>query len=201
MARSISITTPGLTKILSKLNSFPRDLQIEINAEMGVAALELARMAKSNAPADEGSLRMAINTKKENNSWEVAVQKAHAPYMEFGTKRRFRPTRGFERYAAQFKGNRGASSGSLDGAILGWVKRNKIRFEKAGQQSVIGAKKKSRVPALKTRFLTPEQTAFIIARFISFHGVKPHPFLFPAFIQVRRNMTERMVHAIRRAFK
>jgi hypothetical protein len=203
MAKTFSITTVGLSRILKSLQSFPKDLQWEVNAEMAVSASNVEREAIRKAPTDEAGIRLSIYSRQSSGkSWEVGVQKNYAPYVEFGTKRRFKAPKGFESYARQFKGKRvDGPSGDLDEAILGWVKRKRIRFEKAGQQSIIGGKKKRAIPKLKTRYLTYEQTAFIIARHISFHGIKPQPFLFPAVIEERRKLGPRITKAIRRAFR
>jgi HK97 gp10 family phage protein len=192
MSRSVTITTIGLNKIIKSLNSFPDNLKQEVNMEFAAAADEVKAMAQRNLSSsktvDEGRLKNAISSGKVGENYEVAVGVTYAPFVEFGTKKRFQATRGFENYAKQFKGKAGGNIGSLDEAILGWVKRKRIKFEKA--KSKTG----------KTRFLTPEQTAFIIARFISFHGTRPHPYLFPAFVKVRRELTKNIIAAIRRAF-
>jgi HK97 gp10 family phage protein len=190
MTNSVTITTKGLNKILTSLKKFPAELKSEVNMEFAEAAKDVRREAVKNAPADEAGLRLSIQTQQVGNNHEVTVGKAYGPFVEFGTKRRFRATPGFESYAQQFKGKKIPSAGTLDDAILAWVKRKRIKFEKEGKSKTGG-----------TRYLTPEQTAFVIARHISFHGIRPHPYLFPAFVRVRRELTKKITQAIRRSFE
>jgi hypothetical protein len=207
MSRSLTITPVGLNRIVQQLRKFPSELAREVNTEFQAAATDVEQMAKrnlaTNKSVDEGRLLNAIHSGRVGENWEVGVGVSYAPFVEFGTKKRFQPTRGFENYAKQFKGARvGGIGGSLDEAILGWVKRKKIRFEKAAYADKNYRTGRSRkVSTMKQRYLTPEQTAFIIARFISFHGVKAHPYLFPAFVKVRRDITPKIVDAVRRAFR
>lgn len=191
MSKSITIVSKGLREVIRNLKEFPEEARKEIDLEMAAAANEVRNGAIRKVPVDEAGIKQSIALAKVGGNYEVSVGKSYAPYVEFGTKKRFKPTRGFETYAQQFKGKSvAASAGSLEDAILGWVKRKKIKFEKEGKSK-----------AGKSRYLTAEQTAFIIARFISFHGVKAHPFLFPEFARVRREVTQRLVEAIRRAFR
>jgi hypothetical protein len=207
MAGYIKITPVGLEKVLNGLRSLPAEIKKEIDHELEASAAEVKELAvrnlRSQKAIDESRLWQSINDNKVGNNYEVSVGANYGPFVEFGTKRRAKPTRGFESYAQQFKGRTvSGPQGSLDEAILGWVKRKKIRFEKAAYADTnYKTGRKRKVKSMKQRYLTPEQTAFIIARHISFHGIKPHPFLFPAFVQVRRNLVPKMISAIRRAFR
>lgn len=188
MSRSVTIVAKGLQNVIRNLKGFPDEFKKQIDEEMSLAAGEVRKGAIRKVPVDESGIKQSIALSKVGNNYEVSVGKHYAPYVEFGTKKRFKPTRGFENYAQQFKGGSAQASGqSLDDAILGWVKRKRIKFEKAAGKS-------------KRKYLTDEQTAFVIARFISFHGVKAHPFLFPEFARVRRELATRIVDVIRRAF-
>lgn len=187
MSKSITIVPRKLTSVINSLKSFPDNLKKEMHLEMSQAAQEVTTLATRSAPADEAKLRQSIKDRKVGNTYEVAVGSSYGPFMEFGTKKRSQATRGFENYAREFKGKAVAGpGGNLFDAILGWVKRKKIKF---------ASKTKGR------KYMKPEQTAFIIARSIARHGVKPHPFLFPAFVKVRRQLVGNLTDIIRRAFK
>ena len=188
MSKSITIVPRGLDRVIGSLKSFPANLKKEMDLELSQAAQEVATLATRNAPADEAKLRQSIQDNKVGNHYEVTVGAAYAPFMEFGTKKLFQSTRGFENYAREFKGKQVAGpAGNLFDAILGWVKRKKIKFP---------AKTKGR-----KKYISPEDTAFIISRSIATKGVHPHPFLFPAFVKVRRELVGRLTDIIRRAFK
>jgi hypothetical protein len=188
MGKSITIVPIGLTRVINNLKSFPANLKKEVDLEMSDAAREVAVLAARNAPADESKLRNSIQDRKINNGYEVAVGASHGVFMETGTKKKFSPTRGFENYFRQFKGKPVAGpGGNLFDAILGWVKRKKIKFANKGKG--------------KRKYMTPEQTAMLISRKIAREGVSPHPYLFPAYVKVRRELVGNIINAIRRAFK
>jgi hypothetical protein len=188
MSKSITIVPMRLERVINSIKSFPANLKKEMNLELSAAAQEVVTLAARNAPADEAKLRQSIKDRKVGNQYEVAVGASYGPFMEFGTKKKFHATRGFENYAREFKGKQIAGpGGNLFDAILGWVKRKKIKFQNKGKG--------------KRKYMSPEDTAFIIARSIAREGVTPHPFLFPAFSKVRRELVGRLTQIIRRAFK
>jgi hypothetical protein len=143
-----------------------------MDLELQQAAQEVATLAARNAPADEAKLRQSIQDSKVGKDYQVTVGAAYAPFMEFGTKKNFQATRGFENYARQFKGKQVAGpGGNLFDAILGWVKRKKIKFT---------AKTKG-----KRKYMSPEDTAFIIARSIAKRGTAASLFI-PCFCKSKK---------------
>jgi len=173
----------GLDGVLRKFNSFSKEIRKEVAAEIKFSADAIRKEAVSKAPADEGKLRNSISVKKiDEVNYEVVVQNQIAPFLEFGTKKRFDVDSEFAAYAAGFRGVKVANAGTLDDNILKWVTRKKIRFDSAGGTTKSGRQRK----------LTFEQTAFIISRFIAFNGIKPHPFLLPAFKQERQTLIARL---------
>lgn len=190
MANGVTIRVEGQDKILKGFKDFSDRKKKNIDQIFKEGADEIRNKALRLVPVDESTLKNSIHVNRIKEGYEVVVQNAYAPFVEFGTKKRFDVDSEFSAYAAQFKGQKG-TGGSLDQNILEWVKRKGIKFEKAGGTTKRGKR------TVRTRFLTDEQTAFIIARFISFHGIKPHPYLLPSFVNVRKEMIEKIVKELR----
>lgn len=189
MAQTIRIE--GLDKVLKGLKNYSETKQKNIDLIFKEGANKIRNKALRLVPVDEGKTKQSIlPVKKVKEGYEVVVQSEYAPFVEFGTKKNFNVDSEFSSFAAQFKGGT-TGGGDLDTAILEWVKRKGIKFEKAESSG----KRKQRTT--RSRYLTAEQTAFIIARFISFHGSKPHPFLLPPFVEVREEMIDQIINELK----
>lgn len=134
-------------------NDIERDLQDELNAWAEICTTE----AKIRAPKDEGHLVGAINPKFGKMAASVTVAVDYAAFPEFGTRKMAAAyvstlPADWQTYAAQFKGV-GGSFGNFFERIFAWVKRKGID------------------PA----------AAYPIAIKILRDGIKPHPYLFPAY--------------------
>lgn len=151
-----------------------------IKKELHAFGLNTVNDAKRLAPVDEGTLRNAIGYKKEDLKVTITVNVDYAAYIEFGTKSfaasyvsTLPPE--WKDFAAQFKGK--AGKGSMEEFVLRimeWVKRK-------GIGKVYDIKTRRRVKINKTIAQDDEANAYGIAIHILRKGIKPHPFLFPAF--------------------
>lgn len=162
------IKTTGFQDLITRLEKAPTKVIQEVNGVFENTAKEFVGRAKRDAPKDTGFLTGEISYKKEKDlRFNIFSSSRYAGYLEFGTKRNFRPIPGFEKEAADLKG---ISSGTAEEAIdniTEWVRRKGIRFERA-----------DKTRSGKARLLTVEQTAWIIWHFININGIKPQPYFF-----------------------
>jgi hypothetical protein len=154
---ALSFNITGLDTTLkgidTRLKGIEQDLQDELNAWAELCTTE----AKIRAPKDEGHLVGAINPKFGKLTASTTVAVNYAAFPEFGTRKMAAAyvatlPADWQTYAAQFKGG-GGSFGNFFETILAWVKRKGIE------------------PA----------AAYPIAIKILRDGIKPHPYLFPAY--------------------
>lgn len=166
------IKTTGFQELIDKLEKAPAKVVAEVNGVFENTSKEFVQRAKREAPKDTGFLTGEISYNKEKDMrYNIFSSSRYAGYLEFGTKRNFKPIPGFEKEAAELKG---LSSGSAEEAIQNiteWVRRKGIRFESA-------SKFKSGKKQGQNRLLTIEQTAWIILHFININGIKAQPYFF-----------------------
>lgn len=166
------IKTTGFDDLLRQLEKAPDKIVKKVDGVFENNGKEYVARAKRDAPKDTGFLTGEISYRKEKEMrYNIFSSSKYAGYLEFGTKRNFKPIPGFEKEAAELKG---LSSGSAEEAIENitqWVKRKGIRFESA-------SKVKSGKKAGQNRLLTVEQTAWIIWHFININGIKAQPYFF-----------------------
>lgn len=166
------IKTTGFQDLIDRLEKAPAKVVQEVEGVFENTAKEYVGRAKRDAPKDTGFLTGEISYRKEKEMrYNIFSSSRYAGYLEFGTKRNFKPIPGFEKEAAELKR---ISSGSAEEAIENitqWVKRKGIRFESA-------SKFKSGKKQGQNRLLTVEQTAWIIWHFININGIKAQPYFF-----------------------
>jgi len=107
--RGFNIELEGLQRTLDKLKKEGRDVEAEVDAEIGSAVVDTERMASIRVPKSAigggAGLAGAISYKRNKSlDWEVVAQKHYAAYVEFGTGGLVDIPSGLEAYAAQFKG-------------------------------------------------------------------------------------------------
>jgi len=146
----------GLNEILAKLDvkSMEADIQLALN-DFG---FRVVKEAKTLTPKDEGYLARSINSEPSKLSITISANTDYAAYIEFGT-RKFAAAYvsilppDWQAFASQFKGSSPGSFVDFIKRIMAWVKRKGI----------------------------PETAAYPIALKILRDGIKPSPFLFPAY--------------------
>lgn len=169
------IKTTGFQDLIDRIEKAPEKLMLKVDEAFGFTAKEFVDRAKRDAPKDTGNAGLTgqISFRREKEMrYNIFSASRYAGYLEFGTKRNFKPIPGFEKEAAEVKGL--VSSGTAAEAIENltqWVKRKGIRFESA-------SKFKSGKKAGQNRLLTVEQTAWIIWHFININGIKAQPYFF-----------------------
>lgn len=137
--------------------------------------------AKRLAPVDEGLLRNSISAtfpiSSKGYTVTITVNVNYAAYIEFGTKS-FAAAHvsslppDWQAFAAQFKGKGSGTFQEFVKVLTEWVMRKGFAAEqtKSGNRS----KSQSSIEAQK-------QAAYMIALSILRKGIRPHPYLWPAY--------------------
>jgi len=176
---NFSASIKGFEEIMDKID--PVKFQREIQGALDDFGLRVEKKAKLLAPKDEGALAQSINHTSGTLSVTVSVNKDYAAYVEFGTRKfaqKYVSTlpNDWKEFAAKFKGS-GGSKGSFMSffyTILKWVQRKGI----AAHKTKSGNRSNS-----KSSIQAEYSAAYLIALKILREGIKPQPFLYPAFTQ------------------
>jgi len=182
----VKVKLIGFKQFENILKQAPEKLKTELEGEVKLAAENFRDLAVKDAPKNTGSagLSGSITVKNVNTlQWEVVVGAKYAPYMEFGTKRKFTPIAGIN--SAPYKGKGTGTAEQALESITKWVKAKGIKFGSAA--TFKSGKKKG-----QNKNLTLEQTAYIIFHFIMLNGVKAQPFFFKQIPIVRRDFFRRV---------
>lgn len=184
------VTLTGLDKILNIFHQLPKRVQKAMLNEFQESANEIKVGAQRDAPKDEGRVSKSISIKKmkgDEFGFEVVVQSNYAAYLEFGTKKHYRPQPGLEDVAAQFKGPTGDTESDPLKAITAWVKRK-------GLAANFSVKTRARTRRNKNEAKLEKQIAFLIYRKIMRDGIKAQPFLFkqvePAETRLKKRLAD-----------
>ena len=166
-----TVNITGIKEITKKIKDMPHQMAAEIDARIDDSMQAMRAGAIRDAPGDNANLRQGIGYARTGKmTYELFSNAHYSPYMEFGTKGRYKAIPGID--ASQFKRKTAAAGGKgFYDSILSWVKRKKI----AGSYSV---KSRRRTGNKVDQQIEDEQTAFAIYLSIMRHGVKPHPFFF-----------------------
>lgn len=182
----IKVNLIGFKEYENRLKNASKEIQAEVSVEIQLAALEFRDGAKRDLVSQGGDTGGLLNSiTATNNSVllsTVSAEKFYAPFIEFGTKGKYRPIPGTEEFAAQYKGFKRGSYKEFIEQIKKWVKRKKI-----GATYNVKTRKKNR--QTKDQLDT---IAFLIARSILREGISPKPFFFKQITPVRANLIKRL---------
>ncbi len=81
----MKINSSDLAQLKKKLNNLRAFDKKTLSNELGRAAMDIARLAKQNAPVDKGTLKQSIKSESKGKTVEVIAGAHYAPYVEFGT--------------------------------------------------------------------------------------------------------------------
>jgi len=183
----IKLAVIGIDSLTNRLQGVSRELQQEVQDEVRAAAMEYVALAKRDCVSsggNTGTLARSISYKKETPySYLVSANTFYAPYVEFGTKRKFKPYPGTEEFAAQYKGlpKRGDWIDMLM-SIYKWVQRK-------GIGATYSVKTRKKVRQTKDQKL---QIAFAITMSILRNGVEAKPFFYKQIPIVRESLNKRI---------
>jgi HK97 gp10 family phage protein len=182
MPDALYIDTSGLIRITDKLKGMEKTIVESVDNVLNANAIEIATKAKQLAPVDIGGLRSSIAPEtSELLNKHISVNANYAAYVEFGTGKYAAAYAGslpdnWQQFALQFKGKGGGNMEEFLKRIEGWIKRNVTATYSVKTQK----RTKTADEAKRTK-----QMAYLIARSILKNGIKPQPFLFPAYEQQR----------------
>lgn len=174
---TFSIKIEGLEAALEKLS--PAMYKRSVNDAFNAFGLATVKDAKINVPKDEGNLARSINFEKIDYGVQINVNADYAAYVEFGT-RKFAESyisqlpNDWKTFAAEFKGKTGGDNSfmSFFYKILKWVQRKGFAADKT---------KSGKRSNSKNSIQKEYDAAYFIAISILRNGIKPQPYLYPAF--------------------
>ncbi len=175
----ITINIKDLDKAFASIDKYSKQVEQEVNLELKAFGDNTATMAIEKAPVDESALKLSIKSNPEHLKVSVTVNVDYAAYVEFGTKSFAAEYVGslpatWQEFAAQFKGGGGGGNFmSFFYKIFEWVQRK-------GFAAAYSIKSQKRSNA-KVSIANEREAAYLIALSIVKKGIKPHPYLIPAF--------------------
>ena len=187
----LKIELQGLKGFQQQFAAAPANIKKIVGAAVEEAAADWAKQARDDVPIDQGALKGSISYfMRTDLQAEIVAQKFYAPFMEFGTKGKYRAIPGTEAIAQQFKGYKGGDFQEFLRMITRWVKRKGI----SGTYSV---KTRRRTGNRATQQAQDDAAAWPIAMSILKHGVKPHPY----FFKQKEIVWPKMIERIKRNFE
>jgi HK97 gp10 family phage protein len=147
--------------------SVRKEVVNEIEMTLAESGEDIEARAKQLAPVDQGKLRNATISDASNPlRVEIYNNNFYAPFVEFGTKRKF-DANGREKIASEFKGQgKGRPFQELVENIYDWLKRTS------------GFPPDVRGQAAKLNY------AKFVALRIAKNGIRPQPFFYKAYDEV-----------------
>ena len=165
----------GIPRLEKKLEEIKNNVSTELAKEISASTLRIENAAKRLAPVNMGTLRQSIHaTSKDKLTHYVEVGASYGAYVEFGTGGKVSIPAGYEDYAATFKGSKGGSLDDMIKALTLWVKRKGL----AGTYNPTTGRRRG---GTKLKASQDEKLARFLAIKILRNGIRPQPFLIPAY--------------------
>lgn len=155
----ITAKITGEKKLLEKFRKYGEEGDKLLDSVVEARARELEAEAKRRAPVNLGTLRNGIITQRQGDKeWDVVSTADYSAYVEFGTGKQVRVPAELADIASQFKGRReGSFEEGLD-SIRQWCRN-------------VGIDPKNAYPIFMA----------ILRR-----GLRPRPFMYPAFLKAKK---------------
>lgn len=183
---AFGIDLSGIPRLEKKLMEIHKNVSTELAIEISASTLRIEKAAKRLAPVNLGTLRQSIHaTSKDKLTHYVEVQASYGAYVEFGTGGKVSIPAGYEEYAATFKGKKGSSLDDMIKALTLWVKRKGL----AGTYKVSSGRRQG---GTKVKAAQDEKLARFLAFKILKNGIRPQPFLIPAYEQEKPKLIEKI---------
>lgn len=187
-----TLEVKGLQAAVEALKKVQARTVEKVEKEMKYFGEHTVLEAKRRAPVDEEHLRNSITyevIKIDNKiTVEVIVANDYAAFVEFGTKK-FAARhvaslpQDWRSFAAAYRGKTGGGTDDLLLKITEWVKRKGF----AAHRTKGGNKSTS-----KSSTEAQENAAYVIALRILQNGIRPHPYLFPAFEITQKELLDNL---------
>jgi len=185
-------TITGIPELLKKFSDLGNNGVVVANRILNVVADLTVAEAQQSAPADLGTIRQNIG-KEQINTLLISIY-SNAPesaFQEFGTGGKVEVPEAMTDVAAQFQGFKGGDMAAFILALTDWVKRHGL----TGVYSVKTHRHNSNYDN------QDEQVAWAIAKTILRDGLKPQPFLYPAFVTSTANIIPMLQTAFQQLVK
>ena len=168
MAFAVSLS--GIKELEGKLKNLTTALKVDVGDEINASVIKIENQAKRLAPVNFGQLRGSIAHSKDSElTYSVAANASYSAYVEFGTGPQVNVPADFKSYAQQFKGKSGGKFKDMVEALTLWVKRKGIGNGK-----------------------NDKGLAYVIALSILRKGMRPQPFLVPAYEMEKPKLIQRL---------
>lgn len=170
MAVNIKVKQGSIQKAMDQIRKMSDEYEGKIKETVHEGARSIESKARQNHTKNgsrvQGDLVRSIQAEYDQAkpSANVHVGVYYAPYVEFGTKSKAEIPTGLGDYAAQFRKGHDGKFEQLLKAIEKWASKKGL----------------------------PKEAAYPIARQIAREGSEPHPFLFPAFDEMRGKIIQRL---------
>lgn len=190
MANSITIDISQFTDLSNRFKGYEKELREGVEGILQKNAAALSLDAKNRAPVNLGGLHSHISAPVNTGDLEFTISSAanYSAFVEFGTGKyaaQYVATlpQDWQTYARSFKGKSdNAGFDKFLERILEWVKKKQI-----GHTYNIQTRRRDRVGKQSAK-TTDEATAYFIAIRILQNGIRPQPFLYPAYTGVKKTI-------------
>jgi len=191
----------GMDNLTKRLKTLQDDLTKGVAQEISASTMKIERDAKRNAPVNLGTLRQSIHSESTINglTGRVIVDAKYGAYVEFGTGGKVSIPAGYESFAAQFKGKSGGTMEEFIVALTLWVKRKGLAGTYQATAYDISTKKASKIKrsgSAKTRKSEDEKLARFLAIKILRNGIRPQPYLIPAYEAEKPELFKRLTRLL-----
>lgn len=183
----ITVATIGFDQYLNRIKTASKELQAEVAAEIKLGAEMYRDGAKrdlvANGTSNTSDLLNKINIEPVTLfEYNVKASSFHAPFIEFGTKGKYKPIPGTEDIAAQFRVKMPGTFDKLVENIKVWMKKRGV-----GVTYNIKTRRKTRQTKDEK-----DKVAFAIAMSIAKNGISPQPYFFKQITPVRNHVNKRI---------
>lgn len=170
----------GLKPFMRRIKDLGEDAKEIVDDELTAGTLSMVKIAKRLAPVDEGLLRNSTGADVTKVFYKEFFNNAfYAAFREFGTKKKVKVPTGFQNMASAAKNlPRRGTAIQFFYRLVQWVRRKGI----SGTYSI---KTQRRTGNKKTQAEQDYDAAYLIMMEILKNGSKPHPFMIPAYLQVK----------------
>ena len=167
---AFAVSLGGMKELEGKLKNLTTALKVDVGDEINASVIKIENQAKRLAPVNFGQLRGSIAHSKDSElTYSVAANASYSAYVEFGTGPQVNVPADFKSYAQQFKGKSGGKFKDMVEALTLWVKRKGIGNGK-----------------------NDKGLAYVIALSILRKGMRPQPFLVPAYEMEKPKLIQRL---------
>ena len=178
MADKIFLNVNGMDKIFNDFKKYTEKIKVDIALEINASALNIQSNAKKNAPVNFGTLRNSIQLVEELGQgkllYTIGSKLPYAPYVEFGTGPKTSVPANYNEFAMQFKGNKRGTFKQMIEALMLWVKAK-------GLTGTYSVKTGKRLGSKQKNQTQDKSAAYAIAISILKKGLRPQPYLIPAY--------------------